>query len=110
MSRGVHRRRRIIDLLQAPEIGANVTVTGWVKTARFSKNVSFAHIMDGSTPKTVQVVFKAELAESMKAELGVGSAFTVRIPRVQPARRKAILTAPVRSARDVFRRTSLPVG
>jgi len=78
MSRGVHRRRRIIDLLQAPEIGANVTVTGWVKTARFSKNVSFAHIMDGSTPKTVQVVFKAELAESMKAELGVGSAVRVQ--------------------------------
>jgi len=77
MSRGVLRRRRIIDLLASPELGANVVLTGWVKTARFSKNVSFAHIFDGSTPKTVQVVMKADLAEAMKSELGVGSAVRV---------------------------------
>ena len=78
MATGVHRRTRIIELLASPEEGAAVEITGWVKTARFSKNVSFAHIMDGSTPNTVQVVLKAELAEAMKTQLGVGSAVRVR--------------------------------
>ncbi len=77
MGRGVQRRRRILELLAAPEVGGHVELTGWVKTSRFSKNVSFVHVFDGSTPHTVQVVLKAELAESMKAELGVGTAVRV---------------------------------
>ena len=54
-----------------------VTLTGWVKTSRFSKNVSFVHVFDGSTPKTIQVVLAAELADTYKAELGIGAAVRI---------------------------------
>ncbi|TNE84322.1 MAG: asparagine--tRNA ligase [Deltaproteobacteria bacterium] len=73
---GVDRRTPIRILLATAEVGANAVVDGWIKTSRFSKNVSFLHLYDGSTPKTVQVVLKEEQAE-MKAELGPGAAVRV---------------------------------
>jgi asparaginyl-tRNA synthetase len=76
---GKHTTRRtpIRVLLETASEGAPVTVTGWVKTSRFSKNVSFVHVYDGSTPKTVQVVLTAEQAEAQRAELGTGAAVRV---------------------------------
>ena len=58
MSRGTARRQPIRALLAAAALGDPVTATGWVKTSRFSKNVSFVHLFDGSTPQTVQVILK----------------------------------------------------
>jgi asparaginyl-tRNA synthetase len=52
-------------------------VTGWVKTSRFSKNVSFVHLFDGSSTATIQVVMSAEMAATWKAQLGVGTAVRV---------------------------------
>ena len=80
---GVDRRTPIRDLLTNANAGADVTVTGWVKTSRFSKNVSFVHVFDGSTPKTVQIVLNAELAEQFKAELGIGAAVRIHGAWVQ---------------------------
>ena len=74
---GVHRRTPIRTLLDTAVPGAPVTVTGWVKTARFSKNVSFVHLFDGSGTRTVQAVLPAELAEEHKADLNIGA--SVRI-------------------------------
>ena len=71
---GTARRTPIRILLGTAAEGGAVEVTGWVKTSRFSKNVSFVHLFDGSTPKTVQVVLNADQAEAFKARLGVGAA------------------------------------
>ncbi len=75
---GVDRRIPIRRLLATAEIGHQVEVTGWVRTSRFSKNVSFVHLSDGSTPKTLQVVLKADAPEELKHRLGVGAAVRVR--------------------------------
>ncbi|MCB9685283.1 MAG: asparagine--tRNA ligase [Alphaproteobacteria bacterium] len=74
---GVDRRVRISHLLKSAQIGQQVEVTGWVKTSRFSKNVSFVHVMDGSTPNTLQVVIRPELVEAFQHRLGVGAAVRI---------------------------------
>ena len=43
-----------------PENGAVVTVAGWARTVRDSKNIGFVELSDGSCFKTLQVVFEAE--------------------------------------------------
>jgi len=74
---GVTRRTPIRVLLATAEPGRPVEVTGWIKTARFSKNVSFVHLFDGSGARTVQVVLTAEQAERYRAEVGLGAAVRV---------------------------------
>jgi len=74
---GVARRVPIRILLASAEAGRPVTVTGWVKTARFSKNVSFVHLFDGSGTKTVQVVLNADQAVQYEKDLGIGAALQV---------------------------------
>jgi asparaginyl-tRNA synthetase len=74
---GVHRRTPIRHLLPSAREGASVVVTGWVKTSRFSKNVSFVHLFDGSTTKTVQVVLTADQARDLEARLGIGASVRV---------------------------------
>ncbi|MFT4625062.1 MAG: asparaginyl-tRNA synthetase [Myxococcota bacterium] len=77
MPAGTARRRPIRELLRTAAADQPVVATGWVKTSRFSKNVSFVHLYDGSGPQTVQVVLKDEAATSLKSELGVGAAIRV---------------------------------
>jgi asparaginyl-tRNA synthetase len=77
MASGTKRRTRIVDLLNAAEVGKPVTATGWVKTSRFSKNVSFLHLMDGSSANTVQVVLGDDTSEDLKRQLGTGTAVRV---------------------------------
>ena len=76
-ARGAHRRTSITELLRSAVDGAEVTVTGWVKTSRFSKNVSFVHLYDGSSPATVQVVLKGT-SEELNARLNIGAALKVQ--------------------------------
>jgi asparaginyl-tRNA synthetase len=75
---GLDRRTPIRHLLATATDGASVEVTGWIKTARFSKNVSFVHVFDGSTPKTVQVILSPELAEAHRATLTIHTAVRAR--------------------------------
>jgi asparaginyl-tRNA synthetase len=75
--RGVTRRTPIRVLLATAEPGRPVEATGWIKTARFSKNVSFVHLFDGSGARTVQVVLTSEQAEQHRADLGVGASVRV---------------------------------
>ena len=54
------KRTKIIDLLQRTDFGAEVTVMGWVRSKRGSKNVNFIALNDGSTIKSVQIVADVE--------------------------------------------------
>ncbi len=54
-------RSRVKQLLTTGEVGAEVTVKGWVRTRRDSKGVSFAEVNDGSCLKSLQVVVDPKL-------------------------------------------------
>ncbi len=70
-----------LDLCKVAEtpIGTTVTVCGWVRTSRDSKNVAFAEINDGSALAHVQVVFdKANFDDKTLAPLlALGAAISV---------------------------------
>ncbi|MEG2233913.1 MAG: asparagine--tRNA ligase [Oscillospiraceae bacterium] len=59
--------------------GMSVTVCGWVKTSRESKNLGFIEINDGSCFKNLQVIVEADKLVNFKeiANAGVGSAIAV---------------------------------
>lgn len=78
MGHGVDRRTPIRVQLATAKVGTDALVEGWIKTARFSKNVSFLHVFDGSTPKTVQVVLASPPDEALKARLGTHTAVRIR--------------------------------
>src|SRR6056297_3965613 len=50
------KREKISEILRKQEIGKKCTLYGWIKTARFSKNVYFLSISDGSCFDKIQVV------------------------------------------------------
>ena len=50
------KREKIKKILSEPEFGKEVTVYGWIRTARFSKNVYFISINDGSCFDNLQLV------------------------------------------------------
>ena len=59
--------------------GKEVTVCGWAKTVRDSKNIGFIELSDGSCFKPLQVVFEAAKLENYKdiAKAGVGTSLMV---------------------------------
>ncbi|MEA4911152.1 MAG: asparagine--tRNA ligase [Oscillospiraceae bacterium] len=65
---------------QQPTDGASVTVCGWVRTSRESKNFGFIEINDGSCFQNLQVIVEAEKFDNFKeiANIAVGSAVVVR--------------------------------
>lgn len=74
------KRTEISSLYKSiPENGTVVTVEGWAKTTRDSKNIGFIELNDGSGFKGVQIVFEqAKLANYTDvAKGGVGTAFCV---------------------------------
>ena len=52
----INKRNKIKDILNSSETGIPVTVKGWVRTKRESKNVVFININDGSTIRNIQLV------------------------------------------------------
>lgn len=74
--------RTVIKSLFAapPADGTPVTVCGWAKTVRDSKNIGFIELSDGSCFKNLQVVFEAGKIGNYKevAKAGVGSSLRVR--------------------------------
>lgn len=73
-------RTEIIKLFKnAPADGTAVTVAGWVKTSRESKNVGFLEINDGSCFGNLQVILDADKFNNFKelANLSVGTSVTV---------------------------------
>jgi asparaginyl-tRNA synthetase len=52
----------VVELLAREAPGGEVTVQGWLRTARHSKNLSFLEVSDGSCFAGIQVVAAPELA------------------------------------------------
>jgi len=66
------KREKISEILRKQEIGKKCVLYGWIKTARFSKNVYFLSISDGSCFDKIQVV--VDDTESVdKAQLLTGA-------------------------------------
>ena len=59
--------------------GQIVTVAGWAKTVRDSKNIGFIELNDGSSFKGVQIVFELERLSNYKeiAKAGVGTSLAI---------------------------------
>ena len=53
--------KAIKSILHQGNVGSEITVFGWIRTSRVSKNVAFAAINDGSCSSNLQVVFDREL-------------------------------------------------
>ncbi len=71
-------KTRIKDLFGGGFGGKEITVSGWVRTARVSKNFGFVELNDGSCFKNLQVVIEAGRLENFAeiSKLNVGSAVT----------------------------------
>ena len=64
---------------QSSYIGKHITVCGWIKTSRQSKNISFIELNDGSSFKNLQIVYNEETINNFEeiCALNVGSAICV---------------------------------
>ena len=74
------KRIDIKALFSAPPAdGTVVTVCGWAKTVRDSKNIGFIELSDGTCFKNLQIVFEAARLENYKdvAKAGVGTSMQV---------------------------------
>jgi len=75
------KRTEIIKLFkEAPADQSPITVAGWVKTSRESKNVGFLEINDGSCFANLQIIIDASRFNNFKelANLSVGTAVVVQ--------------------------------
>lgn len=59
--------------------GKEITVSGWVRTIRVSKNFGFIELNDGSFFKSLQIVIEQDKLENYAeiSKLNVGAAITV---------------------------------
>ncbi|MDL2219380.1 asparagine--tRNA ligase [Ruminococcaceae bacterium OttesenSCG-928-O06] len=74
------KRSTIYNLYRTPPAqGTKVTVCGWARTVRDSKNIGFLELNDGSAFKSLQVVFEQAKLDNFAqvARAGVGTAFCV---------------------------------
>ena len=58
-------------------VGTKVTVCGWVRTARDSKNVAFIELNDGTSLKHIQIVVDKASGISFEDALKLGSSLKV---------------------------------
>ncbi|MBO7502880.1 MAG: asparagine--tRNA ligase [Clostridia bacterium] len=58
-------------------IGKTVTVCGWVRTSRDSKNISFLEINDGTTFKHLQIVIEKEKVSDFDRAMKLGASVKV---------------------------------
>ena len=69
---------RIVDILKSGQAGSEITVKGWVRTRRGSKNVNFIALNDGSTIHNLQVVAEVEaFGEELLKLINTGAAIGV---------------------------------
>ena len=76
------KRQRISGLWAAPDLlsGQSMTVCGWVRTVRDMKNFGFIELNDGSSQKSLQVVFERGSVSNYDeiARTNVGAALIVK--------------------------------
>ncbi len=72
--------RTKIKQLSAADIGKEVTVKGWIKTVRQSKNCSFVALNDGSTFASLQIVIDTNLPgyNDLVAQLTTGASIAAQ--------------------------------
>ena len=72
------KKHRIKQIIASFTENKEITINGWVRTKRGSKNVSFIHLNDGSTIENLQVVADSEkIEESILRDITTGAAICV---------------------------------
>jgi asparaginyl-tRNA synthetase len=75
----MQKRIKIKALLDQPAVGAEVTVMGWVRTRRESKNVLFIALNDGSTIKNLQAIAEPGLLDAaLLRRITTGACLAIR--------------------------------
>lgn len=70
--------KNVQDMANNNEDGVNVTIAGWIRTTRISKNVGFIEISDGTCMKSVQIVIDKNLDNyDVVSKLSIGSCIIV---------------------------------
>lgn len=68
----------IYDIMKdSAYIGKKVTVCGWVRTSRDSKNMAFLELNDGTTLKHLQIVIDKSVFTSLGEEMKLGTSLKV---------------------------------
>lgn len=67
----------IIDIMQGDCIGQSVTVCGWVRTSRDSKNMAFLELNDGTTLKHLQIVIDKAVMSDITEFMKLGTSLKV---------------------------------
>jgi len=71
-------KNQIIDIIKNPNLNGEIQISGWVRTKRGSKNVSFIAINDGSTLKTLQIVAESDsFSEDLIKDVTTGACIQV---------------------------------
>ncbi len=72
------RPKRIIEIMREQPTGADITVKGWVRTRRDSKQVSFVALNDGSMVANLQIVVNpAQTDEDTLRRITTGACLSV---------------------------------
>ncbi len=68
----------IKEVFDQPKFGEQVTVCGWVRTSRDSKNVAFVELNDGTSLKHLQIVLDKESGKNFPEDaLKLGTSLKV---------------------------------
>ena len=68
----------IIDIMKNPDfIDKSVTVCGWVRTSRDSKNMAFLELNDGTTLKHLQIVIDKSILSDISEYMKLGTSLKV---------------------------------
>lgn len=71
-------RVKIKEILQKGEAGEKITVKGWVRTKRESKNVNFIALNDGSTIHNLQIVAQSnDFSEELFRDINTSASLSV---------------------------------
>lgn len=83
--------RRIKELLENGKVGEKISVSGWIRTRRDSKTVTFLELNDGSCFKNLQVTLDVSEHGNILSSLGTGTSVTIDGTLVQsPAAGQAV--------------------
>lgn len=71
---------RLCELIASPEsYQGEIEVSGWIKTARESKNIGFIELGDGSCFRSVQIVYEqSDIESEVKKQFNTGCAINVK--------------------------------
>lgn len=92
-SMGLSMKKRVVDVLVAPQVGERLQVAGWVRTRRDAGGFSFLEVGDGSCLATIQVIAEQGLANyrDQVKRLSVGcSVLVTGTLQESPARGQAV--------------------